>query len=66
MDYEPIGLGNFDAGLIEVRTSQEIVGDLAEMVDIGLNEVAESMLWLGYRTVRSEGKTGWMLRRRSV
>ena len=45
-------------------TSQEIILDLVDMVDIELNDVAEAMMFLGYRTIIHDGKVGWLLERR--
>lgn len=47
-----------------IMTSQEIILDLADMVDMELNDVAEAMMYLGYRTIVSDGKVGWLLHRR--
>ena len=47
-----------------IKTSQEIILDLADMVDIELNDVAAAMMHLGYRTIIIEGKAGWLLQRR--
>lgn len=44
-----------------VMTSQEIIIDLADMVDLELNDVAEAMSYLGYVVARIDGKTGWLL-----
>ncbi|MCM1141779.1 MAG: hypothetical protein NC453_24680 [Muribaculum sp.] len=59
--YRPMNRGNFDPKRMEIRTSQEIAGDLAEMVDIELNEVAEAMQYLGYCTAVGDHKVGWLL-----
>lgn len=48
-----------------IMTSQEIILDLADMVDMELNDVAEAMMFLGYRTIIHDGKVGWLLERRS-
>ena len=48
-----------------IMTSQEIILDLADMVDMELNDVAEAMMHLGYRTIIHDGKVGWLLERRS-
>lgn len=47
-----------------LMTSQEIILDLADMVDMELNDAAEAMLALGYRTTILDGKVGWLLERR--
>ncbi len=39
-----------------ILTSQEIIIDLADM--------AQAMIYLGYRTIVYEGKVGWLLERR--
>lgn len=59
--YRPMNRGNFNPKKMTIRTSQEIIGDLAEMVDIELNDVAEAMLHLGYCTAVSDHKVGWLL-----
>ena len=59
--YRPMNRGNFNPKTMEIRTSQEIIVDLAEMVDIELNEVAEAMLYLGYCTAMTDHKVGWLL-----
>lgn len=59
--YRPMNRGNFNPKRMEIRTSQEIAGDLAEMVDIELNEVAEAMQYLGYCTCVNDNKVGWLL-----
>lgn len=63
MHYRPMGRGKFDPKRMEIRTSQEIAGDLSDMVDITLNEVAEAMQHLGYTTCIWEHKVGWLLGR---
>lgn len=59
--YCPMNRGNFNPKTMTIRTSQEIITDLAEMVDIELNEVADAMIYLGYCTVISDHKVGWLL-----
>ena len=54
-----------DRTRFRILTSQEIVLELADMVDMELNDVAEAMMFLGYRTIISDGKVGWLLQRRS-
>lgn len=61
--YRPMNRDNFNAKTMEVRTSQEIIIDLADMVDIELNEVAAAMSWLGYKTCVIDHKVGWLLGR---
>lgn len=58
--YNPDDRRNF-----RIMTSQEIILDLADMVDMELNDVAEAMMYLGYRTIIYDGKVGWLLQRRS-
>lgn len=53
-----------DITRFRILTSQEIIIDLADMVDIELNDVAQAMIYLGYRTIVYEGKVGWLLERR--
>lgn len=48
-----------------IMTSQEIILDLADMVDMELNDVADAMMYLGYRTIIYDSKVGWLLERRS-
>ena len=57
--YNPDDRRNF-----RIMTSQEIILDLADMVDMELNDVAEAMMFLGYRTIIHDGKVGWLLERR--
>lgn len=57
--YNPDDRRNF-----RIMTSQEIILDLVDMVDIELNDVAEAMMFLGYRTIIHDGKVGWLLERR--
>lgn len=59
--YKPMNRANFNPKRMTVRTSQEIILDLADMVDITLNEVAEAMSYLGYCTVSYDHKVGWLL-----
>lgn len=59
--YKPMDRGNFNLKGMTIRSSQEIILDLADMVDLSLNDVAESMLYLGYRTCVAEHKVGWLL-----
>lgn len=59
--YSPMDRGNFNPRTAVIRTSIEIINDLAEMVDIDTNDVAEAMLYLGYKTVVSDHKVGWLL-----
>lgn len=54
--YNPDDRRNF-----RIMTSQEIILDLADMVDMELNDVAEAMMYLGYRTIIYDGKVGWLL-----
>lgn len=59
--FAPMDRGNFNSKGMTIRSSQEIILDLADMVDLSLNDVAESMLHLGYSTCVSEDKVGWLL-----
>lgn len=59
--FAPMNRGNFKPKGMVIRSSQEIILDLADMVDLSLNDVAESMLHLGYCTCVSEDKVGWLL-----
>lgn len=64
--YRPSrGYNPNDRRTFRIMTSQEIILDLADMVDMGLNDVAEAMIYLGYRTIVYDGKVGWLLQRRS-
>lgn len=63
--YHPTrGFNPADRRNFRIMTSQEIILDLADMVDMGLNDVAEAMMYLGYRTIIHDGKVGWLLERR--
>lgn len=47
-----------------MRTSADIVNDLADMDDLSIPEIADAMTTLGYRSRFSEsGSHGWMLRK---
>jgi len=61
MDYKPMNRSNYDPKHMVIRTSQEIILDLADMVDLSLNEVAEAMTYLGYCTIVYDHKVGWLL-----
>lgn len=64
--YHPTrGFNPNDRTRFRIMTSQEIILDLADMVDMALNDVAEAMIYLGYRTIIYDGKVGWLLERRS-
>lgn len=63
--YQPMDRHNFNPKTMTVRSSQEIVLDLADMVDIELNDVAASMSYLGYKTCVIDHKVGWLLGRRN-
>lgn len=64
--YHPTrGFNPNDRTRFRIMTSQEIILDLADMVDMELNDVAEAMMFLGYRTIIHDGKVGWLLERRS-
>ncbi|WP_289769202.1 hypothetical protein [Muribaculum intestinale] len=58
------GFNPDDITRFRILTSQEIIIDLADMVDLELNDVAQAMIYLGYRTIVYEGKVGWLLERR--
>lgn len=63
--YHPTrGFNPDDPRRFRIMTSQEIILYLADMVDMELNDVAEAMLALGYRTIIHDGKAGWLLERR--
>lgn len=60
--YRPTRVYNpDDRRLFRIMTSQEIILELADMVDMELNDVAEAMSFLGYRTILCDGKVGWLL-----
>lgn len=62
--YRPTrGFNPEDRTHFRIMTSQEIILDLADMVDMELNDVAEAMMFLGYRTIIHDGKVGWLLER---
>lgn len=64
--YHPTrGFNPDDRKHFRIMTSQEIILDLADMVDMELNDVAEAMMFLGYRTIIHDGKVGWLLERRT-
>jgi len=63
--YKPMNRANFDPRTMTVRTSQEIILDLADMLDISLNDVAAVMSYLGYCTCVVDHKVGWLLGRES-
>ena len=63
-EWHPTRAFHPDRTRFRIMTSQEILTELAEMVDMELNDVAESMIHLGYRTIMYEGKIGWLLERR--
>lgn len=64
--YHPTrGFNPNDRTRFRIMTSQEIILDLADMVDMELNDVAEAMMFLGYRAIIHDGKVGWLLERRS-
>ena len=63
--YRPTrGFNPDDRKRFRIMTSQEIILDLADMVDMELNDVAAAMMHLGYRTIIHDGKVGWLLERR--
>lgn len=45
-----------------VISSQEILLDLADMADVSINDVAQTMKSLGYITARRDGKVGWLVK----
>lgn len=59
--YRPLTSGIPAPRHTTLRTSQEIIIDLADMADLTLNEVAACMIHLGYTTSCHEGRTGWLL-----
>lgn len=63
--YQPTRAFDPGSNMFRIVTSQEIVLELADMVDMELNDVADAMLHLGYRTIISDGEVGWLLQRRS-
>lgn len=64
--YRPTrGYNPDDRRRFRIMTSQEIILELADMVDMELNDVAEAMIFLGYRTLIIDGKVGWLLERRT-
>lgn len=49
---------------VVMRTSADIMNDLADMDDLSVSEVADAMTLLGFRSHFSEsGSHGWMLRK---
>ena len=64
--YRPTrGFNPDDRKHFRIMTSQEIILELADMVDMELNDVAAAMMHLGYRTIIHDDKVGWLLERRS-
>lgn len=59
--FTPMNRDSFKPETVVIRSSQEIIIDLADMADLSLNDVAESMLHLGYCTFVSADKVGWLL-----
>lgn len=53
--------GSFNTKHLRVITSQEIVLELADMVDLELNDVAKCMTALGYVCGSADGKLGWFV-----
>ena len=53
---------NTDTNII-LRTSQDIVEDLAEVMEISINEVANLLASQGYTIVHSkDGRLGWAMK----
>lgn len=50
-----------DSKHVRVVSSQDIVLELADMVDVGLNEVSACMAYLGYHCGSIDGKLGWLV-----
>lgn len=54
-----------DAGKI-LKTSQDIADDLAEMVELSLNQITSIMLDIGYHSMIDEdGRPKWMMMNKS-
>lgn len=62
-DWRPTRMFHPDDARFRIMSSQEIILELADMVDMELNDVADAMVFLGYRTIIHEGKVGWLLER---
>lgn len=52
---------NTDTNII-LRTSQDIVEDLAEVMEISINEVANLLASQGYKIVHKDGRLGWAMK----
>lgn len=62
-DWCPARMFHPDDARFRIMSSQEIILELADMVDMEMNDVADAMVFLGYRTIIHEGKVGWLLKR---
>lgn len=61
-EYRPVTDIDTEAvATYRVMTSQEILLDLADMIELSINEVAEAMTLLGYQTSKIDGKVGWLM-----
>lgn len=50
---------------VEIKTTDEIINDLASMADMEPNPVADTIATLGFHSFHSaDGLHGWMLRRK--
>lgn len=62
-NYEPAEEPD-DAGAV-IRSTEEIITDLADMAELGANEVANTMLDMGYTVVfLRDGRHGWAMKPR--
>lgn len=55
---------NTDTNII-LRTSQDIVEDLAEVMEISINEVANLLASQGYQIGHKDGRLGWAMKLKS-
>lgn len=62
-DWCPARMFHPDDARFRIMSSQEIILELADMVDMEMNDVADAMVFLGYRTIIHEGIVGWLLER---
>ena len=63
-NYSPIDDPNDIDGCI-IRSTEEIISDLADMADLNANAVAKAMLDMGYIAVfLRDGRHGWALKQK--
>lgn len=63
--FVPADDPNEPGGGVEVRTSMDIVLDLADMASIEINDVSTAMAAAGFRmTVHADRGIGWLMKRK--